>query len=201
MKINGGIKPKSGTYDTKHKAEHRQLQLDAIIRSTTEKVLILPSTEYLEVPILLSKGIKEENIYAVDRCFSILHSIESDKYPKVNKILGDVASALEKLGRLGIKLDAANIDLCGTWCKTGNDRLLRIKNSGAFNLGAKISITQSVGHISPEQIAKRDPRFKVHTINRALYAAHILNGGVISIGEYRNPGIGPTMQWAAMVLN
>ena len=200
MLCNGAIKPASGTYDTPHKASQRKKQLNAIIKSDTKTVLILPSEEYLEVPLLLASGIKEENIYAVDWSRQVLYSKESKKYPKLNKLCMDVREAVSTIHAKGIKLDAANMDTCGTWCLSNNNRLIKIRDSGVFSNGARISITQSVGHISPDQMAIRDSRFKVETTNRALYAANIFGGQVVETGEYRNKGRGPTMQWVVVQL-
>jgi hypothetical protein len=78
-----------------------------------KKLLFLPANHDEEIKVALKVGFKEENMYAVDDNPAMLATVKWRKdYPKINVIGARLGRAFERLKEKGIKIDAANLDLC-----------------------------------------------------------------------------------------
>lgn len=118
------------------------------------KVLLMPSTEGLEIPIAISMGFKEENIFAVDRSAAILATARWRKtYPAVNIYAGELGHAMSRIAKDGHKLMAANYDLCGPFSGTMITAVTEAARSGALDACCVIALTMLKGREDAAAIA------------------------------------------------
>lgn len=111
---------------------------------STAVVVFLPSKEGAEIPLALSKGFKEENLIAIDDNPALIASSKWRKeYPKIRFYGNDLIRASERITKDKIKIDAVNLDLCGTISnKTFNQVNGFIKNIQYDNLLMSITLMQ-----------------------------------------------------------
>jgi hypothetical protein len=115
--------PKNG-YDNPEKQKYRVDVWDCLIPAWNEccfdsraHVLIMPSREGLEIDHLLSLGVPEDRIIAIDKSAAVIAtSIWRKKFPKVKFFATTVGNCDEKLHKKGYVIAAANLDFCSNFC-------------------------------------------------------------------------------------
>ena len=151
--------PKQG-YDYPLKAQYRADVWSAIAtqlgpkKVPIAKVAILPSSEGLEIPLLLQLGFREENIYAIDSNPAILASARWRKqFPAVHVYGSAVEVALDRIRREGVVLDAANLDLCGGFTTPMIKAIGAALSVNVFQPLAVVALTMLKGREDPAVIA------------------------------------------------
>lgn len=116
--------PKEG-YDFAAKAQYRK-QVWKVLLDQSEKprqdlrCLILPSSEGLEIPLLIEQGVREENIFAVDKNAAVLATAPwRERYPRVRIYGNELPRAAERLRDDAVVIDCANLDLCANLSVAG----------------------------------------------------------------------------------
>jgi hypothetical protein len=77
------------------------------------RVLILPSSEGMEIDVAKGHGIRESNIWICDRNAAIVATLKR-RYPHVHTLGVEVLKAFERCEDRGITFHFMNLDLCGT---------------------------------------------------------------------------------------
>lgn len=199
--------PKGG-YDFEAKSTYRE-QIWKVFKDRLQpdaKIAFLPSKEGLEIPIALSCGFKEENLYAIDKNPAILASAKWRKtYPKVNVIGLEVGRSGCKLKDNGINISAANLDLCGNLSRDMINNIGNFIHSDCINGDGLIAINLLKGRESSEVNEMAEILFKY--LKKSVPNMQKRNGTVMSIavegygtitpiksGEYKSGPI--VMSWS-----
>jgi hypothetical protein len=122
-KADAAIAPKGG-YDTPEKQAYRKQVWDALLPAwemakgdARAHILLMPSREGLEIEHVLSLGIPQDRIIAVDRSAAVIAtSIWRKKYPNVKFYASEVGDVWRKINRDGFVICAANLDFCSNFC-------------------------------------------------------------------------------------
>ena len=199
------IGPKAG-YDTEEKNAYRDDVLSNLfIRRTSlqnKKFLCLPSFEGLEIPIVIERGIKEENIIAVDHHKAILNAPWRRRFPKVRVLIAKIEDAIQELAQEGTTIHYANLDLCGTRSQKTSKTLSTMRGSKAWAADARIAVTVIKGRDDLNLLAEWKAELKRSKDNRVYYAFNCLSGGkhlVIKQGAYKLPKT-PIVEYGVMEL-
>lgn len=109
-------------------------------------VLILPSREGLEIDHLVSLGVPECRIVAIDKSAAVIATSHwRKKFPNVKFFTTSVGDAWIKIKKAGIVISAANLDFCSNFC----DGLIQEYSSFVNNCprfeGARIAATVAKG--------------------------------------------------------
>lgn len=107
-------------YQSKSKEQYRRTIWETFAKSvdniSTAKVLFFPYRFGDEIPIALNYGFKEENLIACEK--NAAYIAEATKrgwhkqYPKIKCYANTLSTSIKRMKDDGVKLDAANIDLC-----------------------------------------------------------------------------------------
>lgn len=146
--------PKTG-YDTINKAKYREhvwrTFSECLTTPASAKVVFLPSKEGLEIPLALRLGFAEENLFAIDDNPAVLATASwREKYPKVKIYGSKLGRAAERIFKDGHRIDAANLDLCGTISADMYANVSAFINSPVLQKESFISLTNIKGRESPE---------------------------------------------------
>lgn len=146
---NKKVRAPKGGYDFEAKNEYRHKVWSCFAKHLNVKkavVLFLPSKEGLEIPIALKYGFKEENLIAIDDCPAVIAvSKWRKKYPKIKFYGNSLARAGERITADKIKIDAANLDLCGNISTPMIKQLKGFFSSGCLKGYTIISLTMLSG--------------------------------------------------------
>ena len=146
----------NGGYDFPNKEKYRQDVWRCFAENVndvdTAKVGFLPSKEGLEIPVALSFGFREENLYAIDKNAALLATAPWRKtYPNVNIYGSELARAGERMVKDGVFLDAVNLDLCGNLSVPMVSAITGLMGSGVVcDSGIVFSITALKGRETKE---------------------------------------------------
>lgn len=128
----------NGGYDFGNKRDYRRkiYSLFHLIKNRKyAHLLILPSLEGMEIPLAISKGFATSNIHAVDADSNVINtSLWHSKYPEINTYAMSLSNACMQIKQKGVKISAANIDLCG--CAGSNktkESLYSVASMGILN--------------------------------------------------------------------
>lgn len=151
--------PKSG-YDFEAKSKYREHVWQTFAERigkrliSSAKVMLMPSSEGLEIPVAIKHGFLEENIFAIDRSAAILATAKwRAKYPRVRIYAGELGHAMKRIAADGHKVMAANYDLCGPFSKTMIDAVTGAAESGALHPCCVVAITMLKGREDAAAIA------------------------------------------------
>lgn len=112
----------------------------------TVNVVILPSKEGLEIPILLKMGVKQSNIHTVDTNSAILSDSSWNRlYPEVKRYPCDIGDAFKIMAVQNIKIGMANVDICGPISRGYIEVLEKIRDSGVLTKKARLAFTMLKG--------------------------------------------------------
>lgn len=107
------IAPEGG-YDFEEKKQYRRNIWAQFKRSPywhrNAKAIVMPSLEGSELEVVISKGLRQENLHIIDRNPAIVATLKR-KYPNINTYGVEVAKAV---GRIKEDIDFANLDLCSS---------------------------------------------------------------------------------------
>ena len=164
------------------------------------KVGFLPSREGLEIPIALSLGFKEENLYAIDKSPQMMiHAPWRAKYKKINVYGSEVARAGQRMHIQGVKLDAVNLDLCGTFSRPTIDSLAGFLRSGCMKNTSLIAYTLFKGREHPdmtELIEKHNSR--PIAMARLLFDKDNNSMDLLGFDEYKTQSKSVRLTWAML---
>jgi hypothetical protein len=115
--------PKSG-YATDAKKKYRQEVWSCLLpawhlwkHDERAHVLILPSREGLEIDHLISLGVPENRIVAIDKSAAVIATSHwRKKFPSVKFFTTSVGDAWVKIKKSEIVICAANLDFCSNFC-------------------------------------------------------------------------------------
>lgn len=147
-----------GGYDFPEKRQYRRQAWNAIAGAVRTfgnikrcHALLMPSSEATEVAVAESKGFLRRNLHAVDSSVAIAATI-SRKYPGIDAKGGLVSDACKRMAGDGVRLHAANLDLCGSV----GDKYLRevsdVSRCGIWAKWAVVGITALRGREDSETI-------------------------------------------------
>ena len=123
--------PKEG-YDFAAKAQYRKRVWKALLDQSEKprhdlRCLILPSSEGLEIPLLIGQGVREEHIFAVDKNAAVLATAPwRERYPRVRIYGNELPRAAERLRDDAVVIDCANLDLCANLSVAGLRELQQV---------------------------------------------------------------------------
>lgn len=114
--------PRKG-YDTPEKQKYRQDVWAALIGGWVDykhdplaHVLLLPSSEGLEIDYVVSLGIPQDRVIAIDKSAAVIAtSAWRKKYPDVKFMATTIGGCAEKLRKRKINVCAANLDFCSNF--------------------------------------------------------------------------------------
>lgn len=107
-------------YDTPKKQSYRNDVWKCLIHAWNDlrhddrsHVLVMPSREGLEIEHVLSLGIPEDRIIAIDKSAAVIAtSLWRKKFPKVKFFASTVGDCYKKINKKGWIIAAANLDFC-----------------------------------------------------------------------------------------
>ncbi len=110
-------------YDTPEKQHYRQRVWDALLPAWREAsaddrahILLMPSREGLEIGHVISLGIPEDRIIAIDESAAVIAtSLWRKKYPRVKFFASTVGECAAKIKKTGAIIAAANLDFCSNF--------------------------------------------------------------------------------------
>lgn len=140
--------PKAG-YDTLAKAGYRRAVWDAVTLergAPRGKVLILPSSEGVEIDVALARGVQPEQLICVDRSAAVIATSRWRKaHPSVRFHAADIASVGAKIAASGDTVEFANLDLCGQVSQETVDQIKSFLRACPLANEYVISITVAKG--------------------------------------------------------
>ena len=149
MANNGRSAPADG-YDFPSKRDYRRriwAYFGREIKNRKEAhVCLLTDTDPGELHIALKHGFREDHIHAVNHEPAVIATVRRKSgLSRMNTYGRDIAEACELMAKNGVRLSAANLDLCG--CASGllSATLKRIFASGVFGDGALVAVTMLRG--------------------------------------------------------
>ena len=177
-------------YDTEEKNAYRE----DVIRSlflrradlANKKYLCLPSSEGLEIPLVIAKGISQENIIAVDRDEE-LFAHWRNLYPTVRVMIGEIEEVVKRLSLEEVIIDYANLDLCGVRSANTATILTSIREEKIWASDARVAVTIIKGRDDLTHLTKFRSELQKSGDNRIYFAFNCLtrNHNVIKTGSYR----------------
>lgn len=144
--------PKNG-YNTDAKQKYREDVWSCLIPAwelckyhDNAHVLIMPSREGLEIDHLISLGVPQERIVAIDKSAAVIAtSIWRKKFPKVKFFTTSVGDAYKKINASNIIICAANLDFCSNFCESLIDEYRRFRTKTNQFECARIACTIAKG--------------------------------------------------------
>jgi len=142
-------------YDTPEKAIYRRHVWAALIpaweltkHDQSSHVLIMPSREGLEIPLLISMGVPEDRIIAIDKSAAVIATSKWRKsYPKVKFFAATVGNCGHKIKAKGWVVCAANLDFCSNFCEALIDEYYEFMSCPKFP-ETRIAVTIAKGRES-----------------------------------------------------
>jgi len=139
-------------YDTDAKDAYRKQVWAALIPSweltkhdERSHVLIMPSREGLEIPLLISLGVPEDRIVAVDKSAAVIATSKWRKlYPGVKFFSSTIGECGKKIEAKKWVICAANLDFCSNFCESIISEYSGFLNCPRFP-EARIAITIAKG--------------------------------------------------------
>ena len=193
------VREPENQYQFKEKERYREVVWDAFSKNVkdvaTAKVLFFPSRHGAEIPIALRHGFKEENLIACDSVAAVIANAEWHRqYPAIKCYGSSLARTIERLKNEGVKLDAANLDLCSNLCSQIFSDLDQLFNSDITNYTFTFALTMLKGreNQSLADVARLSFELSDGTIDRLdIVKAYIEQRLVISCktllkSEYRS---------------
>lgn len=205
--------PKAG-YNTEAKAKYRSdvwrhlANARDLIHSPTDKVLIMPSREGLEIDVALSHGIPRESLLCVDRSAAIIAtSVWRKVHPDIAFMACDAGEAPERAMKRGWRIVAANLDLCGNFSEAMVQTVRRfwrgVRGQEDFILGLTVAKGREGSAISYLLNAAAKTDGLDNRVAAILSAAEVYSPGIkmnmIGQGQYKS-GAQP-MAWAVLALD
>jgi len=104
-------------YDFGNKRQYRRAVWAALRdhcagRMASAQALLMPSAEGDEIEVALANGFREQNLHIVDHNAAIVASLKR-RYPRVHTYGVSLEDAIERLWKKELRIDVANLDLCG----------------------------------------------------------------------------------------
>lgn len=145
--------PKAG-YATGEKAAYRDAVWSAFaahcpVPLADAVVAMLPSAEGLEIEAAVARGVKPENIIAIDRSAALLATARWRRvWPEVRCYGNEIGRAFERMAGDGIKVNIANLDLCSQLSEPQVAGVERVAKSGALADRCLVALTALKGRES-----------------------------------------------------
>jgi hypothetical protein len=141
--------PKGG-YQNEQKAAYRAQVWEHLkaakdyIQHDFDRVLIMPSSEGLEIDVALAHGIPPEHLLCVDRSAAVIATSKwRKKYPDIDFMACEISVAPCKAEQRGWRICAANLDLCGNFSEdminTVADFWNGVRGAGPFLMGLTVA--------------------------------------------------------------
>jgi hypothetical protein len=195
--------PKGG-YDTEEKQKYREAVWAALLPAWEAckigHVLLLPSSEGVEIDYVISLGVPPERIIAIDKSAAVIATSKwRKKHPTVKFMATTIGECGTKLLDRGIVLAAANLDFCSNFCEDLIEQYHQFLQTAPQFSKARVAVTVAKGREStatalllkkfaPELSAYDEPRLA------ALMAFDDYNHLLFAQGAYKS-GSYP-MAWA-----
>lgn len=191
--------PKQG-YNFPEKQEYRDQVWGTLldgVNAAAATVLILPSTEGAEIPLLLALGVQEEHIIAVDESAALIATAPWRKaHPKVRCYGNELGRACERMAKDGLRVDIANLDLCSPIASPLIATLRSTFSSGALARDAKVALTMLKGREDAELMMLYREDGAEDRLEYAFKKAKPGEFSRIASGEYKSST--QVMQWGAI---
>lgn len=150
--------PKGGYNAHGQKREYRRQVWGSIraslgdARMRDAAIALLPSCEGDEIRVAIRSGVREQNVHAIDRNAALLASAPWRKTWPLVKVYGnEIVRAAERIAASGVRLSAANLDLCGCASRTLRGYLSRFTQTGVLAEYATLAITILRGRELPRE--------------------------------------------------
>lgn len=171
--------------------------------------LLMPSIEGKEVEVALDAGLREENLFLVDRNRAIAAHL-ARRFPRATCYGLDVAEAARRVVRAGKRLSVANLDLCGLSTGTVGSTLREFLRSDVMGSCSAIAFSMVRGRESAEHFSllKRcaAASFMGSLDGARLGYVYSATQGVgyrrefVRAGKYRSTAGTQTMLWTVWLL-
>ena len=151
----------SNDYDFSEKQRYREdiwsnVKEHLKVHPSKAKVIFFPSKHGFEIPLILKKGFKEENLYAVERDKDVVKFAFSDgwkkQYPNI-KYYHKEATEFIELASEKIKFDVVILDICNNFSIHLIKEMTNIFEQPFFNDGCIFSTTLIHGRENGEMAA------------------------------------------------
>lgn len=117
------------------------------------QVLLMPSSEGLEIEIAKAKGFLTKNMHVVDDNPAIVATLKR-KYPNVTTYGVSASRACDRMAMAGVRLDAANFDFTACVGDSLAEELWQIGQSGILTRNTRVAITMLRGREQPVWFSK-----------------------------------------------
>ena len=146
------IAPKAG-YATASKQAYREAVWSALLPVWEETkhddrahILLMPSREGLEIDHVISLGVPENRIIAIDQSAAVIAtSTWRKKYPSVKFFAATVADCPTKVNKTGAVIAAANLDFCSNFSDDLIGQFETFCRNVNFYDSARIAVTVAKG--------------------------------------------------------
>jgi hypothetical protein len=152
-------RPKGG-YNNEPKEGYRKILWDIInrellISKSSAKVCFLPEVPGLEIPRILGKGFREENLFAIDESIQkIAVSKWRKEYPAIKFRGAQLPDAARFFKEQGHRIDVASLDLCSQVSLKQARELWGFASSGVLSPEAIVTITTMGGRESGQALRR-----------------------------------------------
>lgn len=106
----------------------------------TSHALLMPSAEGEEIEVALNNGFREHNLHVVDDNPAIVAHLKR-RYPRLNTYGSRVSRASERIKKLGVKLSAANLDMCSQLSAPIESEIRAFVDNDVLVDGACVAVT------------------------------------------------------------